>query len=92
MQTSEHPRDAGDRGGPGLRGVYARRPDGISERRRGGRRFRQDGPRLRNSRQVRSALNQLARGMSKPSKAHVEAAKRLLRYLAGSTDFIPYKQ
>ena len=39
------------------------------------------------------AVNQLARGMSKPSKAHMGAAKHLLRYLAGSTDFsITYKQ
>ena len=31
--------------------------------------------------------------MSKPSKAHMGAAKHLLRYLAGSTDFsITYKQ
>ena len=31
------------------------------------------------------AVNQLARGMSKPSKAHMGAVKHLLRYLAGST-------
>ena len=31
-------------------------------------------------------VNQLARAMSKPSKAHMGAAKHLLRYLAGSTD------
>ena len=38
-------------------------------------------------------VNQFARTMSKPSKAHVGAAKHLLRYLAGSTDFwITYKQ
>ena len=35
---------------------------------------------------------QLARAMSKPSKAHIGAAKQLLRYLAGTTDFsIVYK-
>ena len=33
------------------------------------------------------AVNQLARAMSKPAKAHMGAAKHLLRYLAGSTDF-----
>ena len=39
------------------------------------------------------AVNQLARAMSKPAKAHMGAAKHLLRYLAGSTDFsITYKQ
>ena len=38
-------------------------------------------------------VNQLARATSKPSKAHIGAAKHLLRYLAGSTDFpITYKQ
>ena len=38
-------------------------------------------------------VNQLARAMSKPSKAHMGAAKHLLRFLAGSTDFsITYKQ
>ena len=38
-------------------------------------------------------INQLARVMSKPFKAHMGAAKQLLRYLAGSTDFsITYKQ
>ena len=38
-------------------------------------------------------VNQLARAMSKPSEAHMEAAKHLLRYLAGSTDFsIPHKR
>ena len=38
-------------------------------------------------------VSQLARAMSKPSKAHMGAAKPLLRYLAGSTDFpINYKQ
>lgn len=36
---------------------------------------------------------QLARAMSKPSKVHMGAAKHLLRYLAGSTDFtIVYKK
>ena len=36
---------------------------------------------------------QLARAMSKPSKAHLRDAKRLLRYLARSTDFsITYKK
>ena len=39
------------------------------------------------------AVNQLARAMSKPAKAHMRTAKHLLRYLAGSTDFsITYKQ
>ena len=38
------------------------------------------------------AVKQLAQGMSKLSKAHMGAAKHLLRYLAGSTDFIIYKQ
>ena len=33
------------------------------------------------------AVNQLARTMSKPTKAHMGAVKHLLRYLAGSTDF-----
>ena len=33
------------------------------------------------------AVNQLARAMSKPSKAHMAAAKHLLRYLAGTTNF-----
>ena len=38
-------------------------------------------------------VNQLARAMSKPAKAHIGAAKHLLRYLAGPTDFsITYKQ
>ena len=38
-------------------------------------------------------VNQLARAMSKPSKAHMGAAKHLLRYLAGSINFsITYKQ
>ena len=38
-------------------------------------------------------INQLARATPKPSKAHMGAAKHLLRYLAGSTDFsITYKQ
>ena len=32
-------------------------------------------------------VNQLARAMSKPSKAHMGVTKHLLRYLAGSTDF-----
>ena len=31
-------------------------------------------------------INQLARAMSKSAKAHMAAGKRLLRYLAGSTD------
>ena len=39
------------------------------------------------------AVNQLSRAMSRPSKAHAAAAKHLLRYLAGTTDFfITYKQ
>ena len=39
------------------------------------------------------AVNQLARAMSKPAKAHMGAVKHLLRYLAGSTDFsITYRQ
>ena len=38
-------------------------------------------------------VNQLARAMSKPSKAHMAAAKHLLRYLAGTTNFaIIYKR
>ena len=38
------------------------------------------------------AVNQLVRAMSKPSKSHMAAAKHLLRYLAGTTDFdITYK-
>ena len=38
-------------------------------------------------------VNQLARVMSKPAKTHMGAAKHLLRYLVGSTDFsITYKQ
>ena len=32
-------------------------------------------------------VNQLARAMTKPSKAHMAAAKHLLRYLAGTIDF-----
>ena len=39
------------------------------------------------------AVNQLAQAMSKPSKAHMAAAKHLLRYLAGTTKFaITYKR
>ena len=39
------------------------------------------------------AVDQLARGMSKSSKAHVAAAKLLLCFLPGSTDFfITYKR
>ena len=53
MQTSEHAPDAGDRGRTRPRGAYAKIP--IAERRHGGRRFRQDGPQSRNSRQVRKA-------------------------------------
>ena len=38
-------------------------------------------------------INQLARAMSEPSKAHMAAAKHLLRYLAGTTNFvITYKR
>ena len=33
------------------------------------------------------ATGQLARPMSKPSKAHLVAAKHALHYLAGTTDF-----
>ena len=36
---------------------------------------------------VMYAVCQLARAMSKPSKAHIGAAKQLLRYIAGTTDF-----
>ena len=37
-------------------------------------------------------VNQLARAMSKPFKAHMAVAKHLLRYLAASTGFsIIYK-
>ena len=32
-------------------------------------------------------INQLARAMSKPAKAHMGVAKHLLRYLVGSIDF-----
>ena len=39
------------------------------------------------------ALNQLARAMSNPFKAHMAAAKHLLRYLAGTSNLsITYKQ
>ena len=39
------------------------------------------------------AVKQMARAMSKPSKAHMAAAKHLLRYLAGTVDFtITYKK
>ena len=39
------------------------------------------------------AVNHLARALSKPSKAHMAAAKHLLRYLAGTTNFvITYKR
>ena len=39
------------------------------------------------------AVNRLARAISKPSKAHMVAAKHLLRYLAGTVGFaITYKQ
>ena len=40
------------------------------------------------------AVNQLARAMPKPAKAHMGAAEHLLGYLAGSADFsiITYKQ
>ena len=39
------------------------------------------------------AVNQLARAMCKPSKAHMAAAKHLLRYLAGTTNLaITYKR
>ena len=39
------------------------------------------------------AVNQLAKAMSKPSKAHMRAAKHVLRYLAGSVNFpIIYKR
>ena len=39
------------------------------------------------------AVNQLARAMSKPSKAHMRVAKHVLRYWAGSVNFpITYKR
>ena len=39
------------------------------------------------------AVNRLARAMSKPSKAHMGAAKHVFRYLAGSVNFpITYKR
>ena len=39
------------------------------------------------------AVNKQARAMSKPSKAHMAAAKHLLRSLAGTVDFaITYRQ
>ena len=42
---------------------------------------------------IQFAVNQLARAMSKPSKAHMGAAKHLLRYLAASTSFdITYRK
>ena len=42
---------------------------------------------------VMYAVCQLARAISKPSKSHMGAAKQLLRYLAGTTDFsIVYKR
>ena len=42
---------------------------------------------------IRYAVNQLARAMSIPFKIHMAAAKHLLRYLAGTTNFvIIYKQ
>ena len=42
---------------------------------------------------IRYAVNQLARAMCKPSKAHMAAAKHLLRYLTGTANFaIPYKR
>ena len=33
------------------------------------------------------SVNQLARAMSKPSNAHMGAAKHVLRYLAGTINF-----
>ncbi|CAM9682894.1 unnamed protein product, partial [Sphacelaria rigidula] len=42
---------------------------------------------------IQFAVNQLARAMSTPSKAHMGAAKHILRYLAGSATFdITYKK
>lgn len=38
------------------------------------------------------AVNQLAMTLSKPSKAHIAAAKNLLRYLVGCVNFITYKR
>ena len=37
---------------------------------------------------LRYDIGQLARAMSRPAKVHMGAAKHLLRYLAGTTDFI----
>ena len=41
---------------------------------------------------ILNAVNQLARGMSKPSRAHMVVGKHLLRYFTGSNDFINYEQ
>ena len=39
------------------------------------------------------SVNHLAMAVSKPAKAHIKAAKPLIRYLTGPTDsFITYKQ
>ena len=39
------------------------------------------------------AVNQLARAISNPSKAHLASAKHQFRYLAGTVDFaITYRQ
>ena len=38
--------------------------------------------------EITYAVNQLARTMNKPSKLHVTAARRLLRYLKGNMSLV----